>query len=189
MREGFSSEKLQEATKDLYEAVDSLNEALVQRAAAEGVPVACRKGCSWCCNQTVFGVSHEFIYLENFLSRNFSQEEREKIFERARTKHATTGSLNASERLLHKEACPLLENGSCMVYEARPMACRIYLSSEEESCRKEYLQPDNVREFPALFSFPLQAGRMMNEGFTACLREYSFNSRELTIEEGLLSRS
>ncbi|MFZ5941218.1 MAG: YkgJ family cysteine cluster protein [Bacteroidota bacterium] len=187
MEAGFSDAALEEATRALYEAIDSLNDALLQRAAAEGQPAACRRGCSWCCHQAVFGVSHEFVYLRNWLERNLDPKVLEGITKRAGAKQAVTEKLSATARLQHKAPCPLLENGACMAYSARPMACRIYLSSDEGSCREEYRHPENTKTFPALFSFPLQAGRMMNEGFSSCLRELGFKNEEQPLETGLSS--
>jgi len=174
-----------EAIASLYEAIDELNKALINRASSEKKPVACRKGCSWCCSQAVFAVSHELDYLNTYLENKLPAAQLTKIRKRAEAKLKVTSALSQKERLLHKAACPLLENGACIAYEARPMACRIYLSSDEASCINEFRHPENHMEFPALFSFPLQAGRMMNEGFTAALREMGYRSEELPLEQGL----
>ena len=67
------------------------------------------------------------------------------------------------------------------------MACRIYLSASESSCRKEHDNPSDTRSFPGLFDFPLQAGRMMNEGFVAWLKQAGLQVSELPIEQGYSS--
>jgi hypothetical protein len=72
-----------------------------------------------------------------------------------------------------------------MAYPARPMACRIYLSMSVDSCRLYYEEPDKDENYARLFEFPLQAGRMMNEGFTHALKTAGRNSAEFRIEEGL----
>ncbi len=58
------------------------------------------------------------------------------------------------------------------------MACRIYLSYSEKACR---------RELPELFEFPLHAGRMLNEGFVAWLKQNGMQSTELPLEQGYAS--
>jgi Fe-S-cluster containining protein len=79
--------------------------------------------------------------------------------------------------------------GFCRAYQARPMACRIYLSSDVKSCKVDLENPEDDSIFPQLFDMPLRAGRMMNEGFHARLRrdrKDSLQAFENPIEEGLL---
>ncbi len=86
-----------------------------------------------------------------------------------------------------RAACPFLEAGCCKVYKARPMACRIYLSASVASCKKEHDQPSDTRNFPGLFDFPLRAGRMINEGFVAWLKQNGLQVSELPLEQGYSS--
>jgi len=67
------------------------------------------------------------------------------------------------------------------------MACRIYLSASARSCKIEHDEPDNQEHHPELYEFPLQAGRMLNEGFVACLKERGLQEAELPIEQGYAS--
>lgn len=73
-----------------------------------------------------------------------------------------------------------------MAYEARPMACRIYMSMSVDSCKTFYKKPDDETNYPALLEFPLQAGRMMNEGFNKGLKAAGLKGSELLMEEALL---
>ena len=67
------------------------------------------------------------------------------------------------------------------------MACRIYLSSSEKSCRKDHEHPENKSSFPQLYEFPLLAGRMLNEGCVAYLKQQGLGSAELPLEQGYAS--
>ena len=67
------------------------------------------------------------------------------------------------------------------------MACRIYLSSSLRSCKREHDQPGNQESISDLFEFPLLAGRMLNEGFVAYLKQSGLPSSELPIEQGYSS--
>lgn len=183
----MSAVQLGEAIRALYAAIDELLEAFLQRAGAEGQPVSCKKGCAWCCHQEVFAVTHEFLYLNEFVEKHMTVAEQNAVLERAREKVKISMNKSVEEQLKIRSACPFLESGSCMVYEARPMACRIYLSASESSCRKEHDQPSDRRNFPGLFEFPLQAGRMMNEGFVAWLKQAGLQESELPIEQGYSS--
>jgi Fe-S-cluster containining protein len=90
-----------------------------------------------------------------------------------------------SEVLKYKAPCPLLENGACSIYDARPMACRIYLSTKFDTCLEFFHHPEDEVNYPALIELSLRAGRMMNEGFIAALKENGIETAEFRFEEGL----
>ena len=173
-----------EAIKALYAGIDELLEAFLHRASEDGQPVSCKKSCAWCCHQEVFAITHEFLYLSNYVQRHLSEADRNVVLERARDKVKISMNKSVEEQLKIRSACPFLESNSCMVYEARPMACRIYLSASVSSCKKEHDHPSDKRSFPGLFDFPLRAGRMMNEGFVAWLKKAGLQVSELPIEQG-----
>ncbi len=180
----LSPVQMGEAIKALYTAIDELLEAFLLRASEEGQPVSCKKGCSWCCHQEVFAITHEFLYLNDYVHKYLLEADRLAMLERAREKVRISMNLSVEEQLKIRSACPFLESGNCMVYEARPMACRIYLSASVTSCKKEHDHPSDKRSFPGLFDFPLRAGRMMNEGFVAWLKKAGLQVSELPIEQG-----
>lgn len=188
-----------EATKDIsdkihfksiiaqqYHAMDGLIDALSAQAKRQQVTIDCRKGCEWCCHQPIYGISHEFIYLWEYLNEKYSEEELKPILQQAFNNYQKRGRLENQELLNSKAPCPLLKDGACMAYEARPMACRIYLSMSEESCRNFYDQPEDPTNHPALLEFPLRAGQMMNEGFNKGLKMAQLTGKEFLMEEGLL---
>jgi hypothetical protein len=84
-----------------------------------------------------------------------------------------------------KYPCPLLENGACIAYQARPMACRIYLSSDVNSCLNFYHKPQSKTSIPALLNLTLRTGQMMNEGFKSALKTSGIKTHEFRIEEKL----
>ena len=183
----LSSVQMEEAIRALYAAMDELLEAFLQRAGAEGQAVECKKGCAWCCHQEVFAVTHEFLYLSEYVQKKLSPEKQQRILNRAREKVGQSMNKSVEEQLLIRVACPFLDSGSCQVYDARPMSCRIYLSASAASCKKEHDQSGKLRSFPGLFDFPLRAGRMMNEGFVAYLKQSGLQESELPIEQGYSS--
>ena len=132
-------------------------------------------------------MSHEVLYLKTWMHHFLTPEKIRGIMERAEAKHVATSVMSYDAQMTYRHACPFLENHSCMVYEARPMACRIYMSYDRESCRRDYENPNDKIHFPRLFDFPLRAGRMMNEGFTAAIRTYGYHSEEHRLEAGILS--
>ena len=185
--EGLTVEKLQEAIGALYRAVDDLLEAFLQRAGNEGKAAACKKGCAYCCHQPVYAVSHELLYLKEFIEKEMVQDRGKNFIAYAREKSLLTLNKTPEELQLISHPCPFLEESSCLVYEARPMACRIYLSSSVRSCIRAFEDPGSDRTKPELYEFPLNAGRMLNEGFVSCLKQLGLKSSELPLEQGYAS--
>lgn len=189
---GLTKENLFNAQRHLYKAIDDFNEAFLKKVSADGKPTECKKGCSTCCHQTVLATPYELFYLADFLKKKFREDALGKIVERAENKKKSTSKLKIDELLRYKEECPLIhsEEGFCRAYQARPMACRIYLSSSVKSCIDDLANPYDDNIFPELYDLPLRFGRMMNEGFHARVRkgkEKTLQAFESTIEEGLIT--
>ena len=187
LEEEVSSANLFSGISQLYKAVDNLLDAFLRRSASEGKAAECKKGCSWCCHQAVFAVTHEFFYINKFVQQNLSADSQSAILEKAREKVMFTLNKPLDEQLKLMAPCPFLQSGSCVVYAVRPMACRIYLSSSVKACEIEYKDPANKKYIPDLFEFPLLAGRMLNEGFVAYLKQIGIKTSELSLEKGYSS--
>lgn len=173
------------AITKMYKSVDQLIDSLLKYAETQGKKAACYKGCEWCCHQAVYANSYEIHFLSEYIKTNFQKVQIEQILNRAKNKNQQVKKLSEAEVLKYKSPCSLLIDGACMAYEARPMACRIYLSTKLESCLKFYHQPEDEKNYPALLDFPLMAGRMMNEGFIEALKEKEIGTAEFRLEEGL----
>lgn len=170
---------------ELYQSVDGLIYSLLAQAERHGRKTDCARGCSWCCYQPVFANSLEINCLGEYMRKNFPPDLTKETALKASQKNNRVSLIQESEILHHKSPCPLLNDGACMAYEARPMACRIYLSTSLRSCQLFFNDPGHAENFPALLEFPLRAGRMLNQGFTAAFRQNGFNVEEYRIEEGL----
>jgi Fe-S-cluster containining protein len=184
---GVNESKLRQAIRSLYGSVDGLLEAFVRRSAREGKPATCKKGCAWCCHQAVFGVTHELLYIHDHLLENFGEKRRRGFLEKAKNKSTQTLHHSLEEQLKLRLSCPFLVEGACAIYPVRPMACRIYLSASLAACIREHNEPANRQFIPELFDFPLHAGRMLNEGFVAYLKQVGMRSEELPLEQGYVS--
>jgi len=186
-KDGINRESLENAIRNLYDSVDLLLEAFLNRAASENNASDCKKGCDWCCYQAVFAVTHEMVLVREYVRSALSESIQHRIAAAAESK--SQRSLGKSEQELQKlkYPCPFLQNHICQVYPVRPMACRIYLSSSEQSCREEFEDPADETKIPKLYDFPLRAGRMLNEGFVTYLKEKNFQENELALEQGYMS--
>lgn len=183
---GITQKSMFSALEKMHTAIDNLIDTLSDYAKKQGQLIDCKKGCEWCCYQPIFALSYEMEYLNDFVKNNFDNIIQNKIKAKAQQKNNKLKLLNDVDLLNSKHACPLLEKGACVAYEARPMACRIYLSTNVNTCLQFYKNPENEKSIPALLDFPLRAGRMMNEGFKAALKTGGLPSKEFRIEEILL---
>ncbi|MDD2304553.1 MAG: YkgJ family cysteine cluster protein [Prolixibacteraceae bacterium] len=185
IEEGLTNETLFSAIESLYDAIDGLNDSIIALAERQNIKVACFKGCHWCCHQAVFANSYELHFLSEKIKKDFNPEDLRAVIAKTDTKYLITSNLSDEAILKYKAPCPLLQEGACSAYAARPMACRIYLSTKLQTCLEFYHHPENETNFPALIDLPLRAGQMMNEGFRAALKEFGIETAEFRLEEGL----
>jgi len=185
IEKGLSNQTLFEAIETLYSSIDDLNSSLIAFAEKQNMKVACSKGCHWCCHQAVYANSYELHFLSEYIRKSFNREEIIGLADRAIKKNDVTSKLNEKDIRNYKSPCPLLKDGACSAYSARPVACRIYLSTNLSSCLKFYHCPEDETNYPQLLDFPLRAGRLMNEGFRAALKEANIETAEFRLEEGL----
>lgn len=175
-----------ESVSEMYLAIDGFIDSLSDFAQKQNQRIDCKKGCEWCCHQPVFALDYELEYLSDFIHKNFSKETQKEIRIRAVNKNEKLRFLSETDLFNSKFPCPLLQNGSCIAYSARPMACRIYLSQNVNSCLKFFHHPEDKTSYPELLNLALRTGQMMNEGFKAALKTVGIKSTEFRIEEKLV---
>ena len=181
-----SKEVLFESISEMHNAIDGLIDSLTEFAEKNNQRIDCKKGCEWCCHQPVFALDYEMEYLNEFIHSNFDETSRNEIKKRAEQKNQKLGMLRENVLLDTKFPCALLVNGACIAYPARPMACRIYLSSDINSCLRFFNQPEDKSNYPALLNLTLRCGQKMNEGFKAALKTSGKMTNEFRIEEKIL---
>lgn len=132
-REAPSASTAGHLGKKAMEATSTLVASLLSRAPSGAI--ACRQGCAHCCHQRVGVTVPEALAIFEALVATRSAAELRTLHERVeRAYHATRG-LTRDERNSPEHACPLLESGSCSVYEVRPLSCRGVHSLDEQACR------------------------------------------------------
>lgn len=94
------------------------------------IPIACRKGCSHCCNIWVSATALEVLFLAKRLSSEAAG--------RVRDANEITKEFSHEQRPFHPHACPLLQSDECSVYQDRPLFCRLAASADAEICSRSY---------------------------------------------------
>lgn len=180
--EACDQESFTPHAEELYKQLDLLSDSFITNCEQENLRVDCKMGCSWCCYQAVFALTHEMLLIVNYIRKNFDQKRINEILAKAKKKSALTKELSKEELLRFKHPCPLLKNGVCTIYPVRPLACRIYLSSDVETCKARYNNPEDKSLKAALFGFMMDAGKNMNYGFVNGLKEKNLISNEAPLE-------
>jgi len=140
------------------ELMDRFYAATDEATAAHGRPITCYAGCFHCCREPVMAERGEVEYLVAAIP----PEEREAVVERTRV--CLNGFFEAGQDkmpnpedlrgkgfaalLAYRSAglwCPLLKNGLCLAYKARPLSCRHHRASGPESaCQNDAERPSQV---------------------------------------------
>lgn len=125
LRRGYTIETLAEIFAN---AISLAGGILAAVRTVKGPPKqkACRAGCSYCCHLQVEVSVPEILGLVAHVTANFSKTELEALKARVRATERRVRGLNSYERLFARVLCPLLLDGKCSVYPARPLVCRGY---------------------------------------------------------------
>jgi Fe-S-cluster containining protein len=137
--------------------------------------VACHAGCWFCCTTPVAVTVFEAAMVKSAIM-TLAEEQQRAIWERLQAHIAAQDQAFAAadaERIVFRRRCPLLtDEGTCGVYEGRPLACRSVLSLDAERCRRWFLEQD-LGDSDELFSLTnnaalsgiLQLMVTLNEGY------------------------
>jgi len=133
---------------DVFAAIEAVGTALVpayeehfayQRRLDAGfeqalAAVECRKGCNFCCHLKVTATLREVVRIAAAMAGGRLPDRRPAVLAAA----AAVAGLSDRERLARKIPCPLLLDGACSIYEARPLTCRALLSRSASLCEQQF---------------------------------------------------
>lgn len=110
-------------------------EALWSDLAPESPEYACRKGCSFCCHQSVMATAAEVVHAAKFLHDNLSESEVLRLRDRVATRARQADGMDNDQRMDQRIACAFLMDDICTIYPVRPLQCRGGFSEDAEYCR------------------------------------------------------
>jgi Putative zinc- or iron-chelating domain len=117
-------------------------QAAIDSILADLPPRACRPGCAWCCQIAVAVSGYEALWIADTLWQRLSPAELDEVRTRLRDQAARIANLPWEQHEQAHLPCALLTaEGTCGVYEARPLACRHWTSPDAARCQAAAAQP------------------------------------------------
>lgn len=102
-------------------------------------PIACAKGCSFCCFSKVVVTPPEALRLAAHLRRTLDPGALAAVLARIAAVDDRTRGLTRAQRFEAKIACPLLgDDGSCSVHDVRPLTCAGWTSLDVGACERHF---------------------------------------------------
>lgn len=157
-----------------FERVLMRHDAAIASAPDVGT-LACRAGCTWCCYFSVDVRAVEVFRILDSIEREFTSEQRARVYAEIRANSAALRGLDELERMRRNVKCPFLVEGRCSIYALRPQTCRNYHATSAEGCRQSYEQPENLEIDPEFAPYVYQAGAAHVDAATAALRDAGYD--------------
>jgi len=100
--------------------------------------IDCSEGCAWCCYSRVEVTELEMKAVEAHIRHRFTKLQVDMVLKNARRIKKKYQKLTHEERIFSRDACPLLMDNRCSVYESRPLMCRSALSLDAKACERAH---------------------------------------------------
>jgi Fe-S-cluster containining protein len=148
---------------------------------AEGYPeVACHKGCATCCTIRVIATAPEVLLVARYI-RSVADDLRQAevdLVQRLTEADSDTRDRDEQQRVSLRRRCPYIDKGVCVIYPARPLACRGHASYDKRACAQA--AAGRLEEIP--FSVPhMKMRSLVQNAMQSALRDagYAWAAYEL----------
>jgi hypothetical protein len=130
-------------------------------------PVACEKGCNYCCHLLFFCDALTTFLVADHLVRMLDRPEMERLHERLLEFAEEDFGIHTAPR----PPCPLLADGICLAFEFRPLVCRAQSPMDVAQCEDKYL---GKHESVVSYGVPISIWLAISEGLSLGLAESGF---------------
>jgi hypothetical protein len=134
---------------------DQLERAYASAPAAARASVACRDGCAACCQVPVDVQAHEVLFAADHIQLHFTPQALADTVDRLAAHRGRVAAFTGNQRDHSRQACPLLQAGSCSIYAGRPQPCRSHHTSDAAACAAHLADP--TIEITAVYIPPIRA--------------------------------
>ncbi len=162
-----------------------VDDELKRLPAAERGPVACRAGCDFCCHLRVMATPIEVFTLLDFIQRTFSEEDFVALADRIVHTDRKLRKLPDKKVLTTNLPCPVLVDGRCSAYAARPLNCRSYHSLSREACEDSFNHPRDLERGHPELTAVAKVHEGAQAGFQAAFERAGFDQRQYELVTAL----
>lgn len=110
-----------------------LFEWAVADESVEGAGLACHGGCASCCTIRVVATAPEVLAVAQYI-RGLPGAQEALLTRRIADADRSTRRHDEAQRFEAGVRCPFVEDGLCVVYDVRPLACRGHASFDAQAC-------------------------------------------------------
>jgi len=180
--------KVMRQTPNRLEAVLELvrgRRAAIDHIGSQGHATECAASCFACCHQLVVTDPAEVILLALYLHHNRDAEARAALQRKAA--HVARLPADPIKRFGPEAACPLLDDGRCTIYSARPLPCRMTYSAERMACVRALIAATDGQTAPPPWFAPAgEYAYLMQVGFDHVLNaDYGLRVEKIDLARGL----
>lgn len=93
---------------------------------------ACHRGCDHCCHFAISASAPEILHLARTL--RYGGAAAAPIIDRIAARRSETAGMGLEALMAQSLPCPMLSDGVCGAYAARPIVCRQFMSRSAEAC-------------------------------------------------------
>jgi hypothetical protein len=173
-----SAQKLSRTLNTRFgEVYDTLNQ--------QQTKLACKAGCSFCCNLRVSAFGHELIGLYYFITTQMPKELARGVRQRVLENAQRIASMTESEHFTTNIQCALLVDGKCSAYPVRPAACAGYHSLSLASCEHSYHHPTDLTEARPYSEELAMFYRAIDDGLENGLEVLGLDTARVELHTGL----
>ena len=178
-----SVRRLSEAAREVESALDHRIEQIQARVPPD-VKVDCKAGCSHCCNLVFTATLAEVAAAVRFIEENYSDGEKAALNDRLYSYERAVATRFGVGLDKVRTPCPLLVDGLCSIYEARPMRCRGVNSLKVSVCERKSLDPEKSEPIPAI-ALQFRASTVFQAGLKQGMAKQTINSQSFDFGRAL----
>ncbi|MDA0241682.1 MAG: YkgJ family cysteine cluster protein [Proteobacteria bacterium] len=179
--------------QDAVSLSNDLLAEIAERDISDITEIACEIGCAWCCYQQVGVTAPQALHIADYLQRGDAKIPADAALERLEELDDITNGMSNVERLKIRRPCALLdEQGACLIYAVRPLACRGCNSMDAEICRRTVEDFEAITEEwrdrsapPWIHRLPYEAMAMIQDGVLAATVDAGFREDKLELTAAL----
>ena len=158
---GRTTESIVALARNVQEIHD-VTEDSMGRSFPPSEPVACRKGCTYCCHLLFFTDAPTVFLVAEELLQTLQPAAVEALVERL----VEFEEMEFGLRMVPRPPCPVLKDDLCQAYDVRPLVCRAQNSFRVFECEEKF---KGERRFVVAHDIPITVWTAISEGLSAGL--------------------